>query len=129
MDYIYNLGRGQGISCASIYEPRSGDFDSDGALTEADIDALAEAIVGQSIDPQFDLNSDSNATLEDYLMWVKDLKHTWLGAANLDGEFTSSDLTAVFQATKYETDEDAGWAEGDWNGDLRFTVGKAVKLE
>ena len=40
----------------------------------------------------FDLNSDSYIDLEDHRIWVKDIKHTWYGDADLDGEFNSSDL-------------------------------------
>jgi hypothetical protein len=47
----------------------------------------------------------------------------------LDGEFNSSDLTLVFQASRYEEQlahpndrylNPVGWSEGDWNGDLQF---------
>ena len=53
-------------------------------------------------------------------MWVDDLKNTWIGDANLDGEFNSGDMVQVFVGGKYETGEDAGWEEGDWNGDMKF---------
>lgn len=52
--------------------------------------------------------------------------NTYLGDANLDGEFNSCDLTTVFQAAKYELDEDAGWAEGDWTGDGQFDTADLV---
>ena len=58
--------------------------------------------------------------LDDHLMWVKDLKRTWCGDANLDGEFNGNDFVQAFVAGKYETSEYAGWAEGDWNGDGLF---------
>ena len=32
----------------------------------------------------------------------------------------------VFQAGKYEVDTTAGYAEGDWSGDLRFDSGDFV---
>ena len=44
----------------------------------------------------------------------------WIGDANLDGEFNSSDLVQVFLQAKYEVDVKAYWAAGDWNGDRRF---------
>ena len=53
-------------------------------------------------DAAFDLNSDSSVTLEDHRVWVKDLKHTWFGDADLNGEFNSNDFVQVFQAGKYE---------------------------
>jgi hypothetical protein len=51
---------------------------------------------------------------------------TWYGDSNLDGEFSSADLVAVFSAGKYESFADAGWAEGDWNGDRVFNSGDLV---
>ena len=47
---------------------------------------------------------------------------TWPGDANLDGEFSTSDLTTVFQAGQYEDAivENSGWAAGDWTGDHEF---------
>ena len=69
---------------------------------------------------EFDLNLDGNVDLADHLLWTHELKQVWLGDANLDDEFNSSDLIAVFQSAKYELDIDAGWAEGDWTGDRRF---------
>ena len=55
------------------------------------------------LDAMFDLNSDGSVDHEDHRIWVKDLKHTWFGDANLDGEFNSSDMVQVFAAGKYET--------------------------
>jgi len=97
-----------------------GDFDNDGVLTAADIDLLATGIRDSSTDLAFDLTGDGTVDLADHSRWTKDLKHAWLGDANLDGEFDSDDLIFVFQAAKYEVDEDAGWAEGDWTADGRF---------
>ena len=70
----------------------------------------------------FDLNSDRTVDQADYRIWVKDLRQTWFGDANLDGEFNSGDLVAVFQAGEYEDVEEynSGWATGDWNGDGVF---------
>lgn len=44
------------------------------------------------------------------------------GDATTDGQFSSDDLIAVMSAAKYETDQVAGWAEGDWNEDERFNT-------
>ena len=51
---------------------------------------------------------------------------TYLGDANLDGEFNSGDLVAVFKAGKYEQDVAAGWSEGDWDADGQFGTGDLV---
>jgi hypothetical protein len=55
-----------------------------------------------------------------------DLKNTWIGDANLDGEFSSSDFVLVFQGGKFNQDVEALWHEGDWNGDLRFDTADFV---
>ena len=58
--------------------------------------------------------------------WTSQLKNTWIGDANLDLEFNSSDMVQVFVAGKYETGEDANWDAGDWNGDRKFNSGDMV---
>ena len=50
-------------------------------------------------------------------IWVKGVKHTWHGDANLDGEFNSGDLVHVYEVGEYQTGKDASWSEGDWNND------------
>ena len=103
-----------------------GDFDGNGLLDINDINALTSASAAGTNDSSFDLNEDSLVNDEDVLVWAKDLKSTWLGDANLDGEFNSSDLVAVFAASKFEKGVDASWQEGDWNGDGRFGTGDLV---
>ena len=55
-------------------------------------------------------------------VWVKELKGTWFGDANLDGVFNVDDLLLVFQHGQYDDQvpDNAGWLEGDWNGDGTF---------
>lgn len=98
----------------------TGDFQSNGVLDAEDINLLLTESASGTNNPKFDLNGDSVVNTDDVKVWVKDVKNTWIGDANLDGEFNSGDLTAVFQTAKYELDENAGWQEGDWNGDRRF---------
>ena len=62
----------------------------------------------------------------DIRTWVNDLKGTWVGDANLDGEFNSGDFVSVFQAGKFEQSVAASWSEGDWNGDGEFSSGDFV---
>ena len=59
---------------------------------------------------------------DDFDFWVKQLRQTWFGDADLDGEFNSSDLVAVFAANEYEDgiENNSGWDEGDWNADQEF---------
>jgi hypothetical protein len=44
------------------------------------------------------------------------------GDADVDGQFSSTDLVIVFQAGQYEDTipENSTWATGDWNGDGDF---------
>jgi hypothetical protein len=91
-----------------------------------DVDALSAVIRDNGINFWFDVNRDGDLTLDDHTSWVKDIKGTWIGDANLDGEFNSSDLVGVFQAGKFETGADASWAEGDWNADGVFGSGDLV---
>ena len=97
-----------------------GDFDGDLALTAADIDALSEAIRVADTDMKFDLNGDSVNDQADRTTWVSELKNTYFGDSNLDGEFNSSDLVTIFSVGKFETGVAAGWGDGDWNGDGEF---------
>ena len=106
----------------------TGDFDANDALDIADIDLLQFMIRNGYVNPvrlpttMFDLNSDDAIDMEDVGVWVKDLKHTWLGDANLDLQFNSADLVEVLAAGTYEADVDAGWAEGDFNADGFFNT-------
>ena len=59
-------------------------------------------------------------------MWVEDLKNTYFGDANLDLVFDTSDFVSVFLVGKYETEQAATWAEGDWDGDGVFSSGDFV---
>ncbi len=100
-----------------------GDFDGDGQLTAEDIDLLCKAAREQADAGAFDLNQDGQVDRSDLRIWVKDLKRTYFGDANLDAEFSSSDLIQVFQRGEYEDrfSGNSGWADGDWNCDADFT--------
>jgi probable HAF family extracellular repeat protein len=98
----------------------AGDFNGDGQRDAADLDLLSAQVRDQGTDLSFDLFEDRQITDRDRASWVKYMKHTWFGDANLDGQFNSNDLVQALQAGKYEVDEAAGWAEGDWNGDGAF---------
>lgn len=83
-------------------------------LTANDIDVLSIAVREQNTDRRFDLNKDDHINLADRHYWVKELKKTWFGDTNLDGEFNTSDLVAAFQSGKYEGDnQSAPWTNGD----------------
>ncbi len=95
-----------------------GDFNGDGILDTADVNRLAEGI--RASDIRYDLDRDGTSDIGDLTRWVHELKQTWFGDSNLDGEFTSTDFVEVFQIGRYETAERAGWGEGDWDGDGVF---------
>ena len=103
-----------------------GDFNNNGDLDDNDLDLLAEQQQMTTPDLSFDLNDDDLVNFADRQVWVDDLKNTWIGDANLDGEFNSGDMVQVFVRGKYEKDELAGWEEGDWDGDQRFSSGDMV---
>lgn len=99
-----------------------GDFDGDGELTAADIDLLTSAVNSGSNDPNFDVDGDGAVAGADRVMWVNELKNTYMGDSNLDGQFDSGDLVFTFTAGQYEDAEDMNstWATGDWDGNGDF---------
>jgi hypothetical protein len=104
----------------------TGDFDMDGDLDVADIDALSAAVRAGNNPAGFDLNGDGQVNAADRTVWVNDLKRTYFGDANLDREFNSSDFVTVFTVGLYETGTAAGWGQGDWDGNGRFDSGDFV---
>jgi len=99
-----------------------GDYDGDGELSASDIDILSVAVSDGLVDGIYDLNDDGIVNGVDRQVWVEELRNTWFGDSNLDGQFNSSDFVVVFGAGQYE-DETPGnstWATGDWNGDGDF---------
>ena len=97
-----------------------GDFNGNGELDVEDIDMLTAASASGENNAKFDLTGDGNVDTADVTNWVQDLRNTWAGDSNLDGEFSSSDFVTVFGAGLFEKDEPAVWSQGDWNGDGLF---------
>ncbi|MCA9214526.1 MAG: spondin domain-containing protein [Planctomycetales bacterium] len=106
----------------------TGDFDADGELGHADIDALTTQTANETADLLYDLDGDFAVSHNDRNVWVKDLANTWYGDADLNGAFDSSDLIHVFQTSEYEDQlrENSTWRSGDWNGDFEFDSGDLV---
>jgi hypothetical protein len=104
-----------------------GDFNDDGTLDAADIDLLTLA-VGGSTDARFDVNADGAIDQADRVFWVNELKRTYFGDANLDGEFSSSDLVETFAAGQYRDNVvgNSTWATGDWDGDQEFDTSDLI---
>ena len=109
-----------GRNCLGDEPGVAGDHNSNGERDVADLDLQAEQIGAADPDLSFDLNSDGAVDFADRQEWVIGLTNTFIGDANFDGEFNSSDFVTVFGAAKYETDQPATWAEGDWTGDGKF---------
>ncbi len=107
----------------------AGDFNGTNALDAEDIDLLAEQITIASNNRVYDLNEDTIVDEDDLTFLIHDLLNTYYGDSNLDGEFNSSDLVAVFEAGQYEDAIalNSGWASGDWNGDSEFTSADLVR--
>jgi hypothetical protein len=105
------------------FDDGTGDFNGNGTLDVEDLDRLALEIRGGSLDLTFDVNSDGVVDTFDRQYWVEELRNTYFGDANLDGEFNSLDLVTVFQAAEYEdaADGNSTWRTGDWNGDGDFS--------
>ena len=106
----------------------AGDFDGDGELSAGDIDLLSAEVRSGQYDSQYDLNVDGEVDQLDREMWIVELKNTYVGDANLDGEFNTSDFVAAFQYGQYEDaiDGNSTWESGDWDGDGDFKSGDFV---
>jgi hypothetical protein len=96
-----------------------GDFNGNGSLDAGDIDDLTGQAAAGTNPAAYDLNSDAAVNTADVTVWVRDLYNSWIGDANLDGEFNSSDLVTVLASGTYEADVAAVWSTGDFNGDGR----------
>jgi hypothetical protein len=103
-----------------------GDFDGDGTLHADDLDELTRQAAGAAHPAAYDLNQDAMVNEMDIGIWVKDLFNSWIGDANLDGQFNSGDLVAVLSSGTYEADVNAVWSTGDFNGDGRANSGDLV---
>ena len=114
----YQAGLGQ----ASL----PGDFNDDGVLDALDIDDLTAQSASGTNPPLYDLNADSVVDTADVTVWIKDLKNSWVGDADLNGEFNSGDLVVVLASGTYENDVASVWSLGDFNGDARTDSGDLV---
>lgn len=99
-----------------------GDFNEDLEIDVIDIDMLTAEVQAMSNDAAFDLTGDQVVNNADRVRWIEEIRNTYFGDSNLDGEFNSTDFVVVFTANEYEdgVDGNSTWSEGDWNGDGEF---------
>ena len=91
-----------------------GDFDGDGNLTCADIDALSGESASGAHVATFDLTGDGLVNSDDVNMWVTSLYGTIPGDANLDFNTDISDFN-IWNSNKFTAQ--SGWCSGNFNGD------------
>lgn len=91
-----------------------GDFDMNGVLNGADIDALTAQAVGGTHPAPFDLDGDGLVNAADVEIWIRDLYHTLPGDANLDRVVDGSDF-GTWNANKFTSV--AAWTRGDFSVD------------
>jgi hypothetical protein len=117
----------------TLLESPIGDFNADNRLNVHDVDALSDLIrlgTSRGFAPRemFDVSGDGVVDPADRQMWVQQIKKTWYGDANLDGQFNSADLVAVFTAGQYEDaiEDNSTWSTGDWQLDGDFDTSDLV---
>ena len=127
-DHSWHDRSGGGTRFRATIVPTLGDFNGDGLVDIADIDLLSQQIRIGSTDLELDVNGDLAVNSLDRKAWVHGIAMSYLGDANLDGEFDSGDLIQVFAAGEYEdaVNGNSGWADGDWNGDGDFDTSDLV---
>jgi hypothetical protein len=105
-----------------------GDFDTNGMVDIDDVDLLSTVISMSPYDAARDLDRDSDTDLVDLELLVNLVLRTYLGDANLDGFFNSSDFVQVFQIGEYEDlfNRNSTWRRGDWNADADATSADLV---
>ena len=101
----------------------TGDFNQNARLDVGDIDLLTRAVFDGDMDTKFDLNDDGSVGHEDRAIWINEIFGSYVGDANLDGEFNTEDFVDMFIAGEYldGIGNNSSWATGDFDGDLDFT--------
>lgn len=107
-----------------LYE-LDGDVNGDGNVDHLDIDTVNcwAGASGNSCGPplsSIDINRDGTIDRDDVDTMVR-LVGTTYGDADLDGVFTSQDLTVILERGKLDGGR-ASWIDGDFNGDTRATL-------
>ena len=90
-----------------------GDFDGNGLLDTQDIDQLSTAVRMASHDERFDLNADGMINTVDRTLWLE-VADAIPGDANLNDAVEFDDFLAL---SANFTSTEAGWSQGDFDGD------------
>ncbi len=98
----------------NISATAAGDFNGDGNLDCADVDALTIAIASGSTDLLYDVTGDSLVNGDDLTEWILNLKGTLFGDANLDFIVDGTDFL-VWNANKFTLG--TTWCNGDFDAD------------
>ena len=99
-----------------------------GLVGADNIDNLTDHISNHIDSRRGDLNGDEIIDRNDRDYLITEIVGTKVGDANLDGQFDSDDLLAVFKVGEYEDDVagNSGWSDGDWNGDREFDASDLI---
>ncbi|MEM8680038.1 MAG: reprolysin-like metallopeptidase, partial [Planctomycetota bacterium] len=92
----------------------AGDFNENGLLDCADIDLMTTTIADGINDPSLDLTGEGVLNYADVLVWIEDLKGTFVGDANLDLVVDGSDF---IQWNAHKFTSGTAWCSGDFNAD------------
>jgi hypothetical protein len=109
----------------SVYEPDA-DANKDGDVNVLDVDLVncwigASGSAHQWHDEAIDVHRDGTLDRKDVDEVIRIVGTTY-GDANLDGIFTSADLTRILEGGLFETGrKEATWQTGDFNGDQYAT--------
>lgn len=106
----------------------AGDLSGDGIVDVVDVDLLREAILMGMVNGPFDINQDALVDQQDLASFQQQYFGSYIGDANLDGEFSTTDLVHVFSFGEYEDllADNTTWSEGDWNADADFDTADLV---
>ena len=74
----------------------SGDLNLDSVIDSVDANLLLEVVASETHDPFFDMTKDGFVDRNDILEWAHEKFNTYIGDANFDHEFNSSDFVSIF---------------------------------
>ena len=105
-----------------------GDVNGNGSVGADDIDAISAALNAGNAGAEYDVDGNGTADAADRAYLIGTVLNTYLGDSDLNGEFNSGDLVAVFTVGEYEDGvaTNSGWSDGDWDGNADFDSGDFV---